>query len=266
MDPPSVDIPTYVEIIILVSCILSFLGSFLIITTYITWPELRTKPRQLLVFLSVTDMLSAISYFYGVFMSFDSNSWDCVTQGAVSTFANTSSFFWTVAVAIYLYVVIVKANKKVADGLVVWFHLICWCVPLLITVTAVALKKIGYDASAVSVGWCWIRIDAGDHMLWMLLTGKIWEFIAYISLPVLYILIKVHIHTAHSALAEYRPLLVRTSSYQSSSSIADKKLTFIPIIFIILRIWSTVRFILAICNSTTVWNPTLVALHVSSTV
>lgn len=71
-----------------------------------------------------------------------------------------------------------------------------WGVPLVITVTAVCLSKIGYDASEVSVGWCWIRIEAPDRVLWMLLTGKIWEFLAYLTLPVLYILIKRHIHRA----------------------------------------------------------------------
>lgn len=30
----------------------------------------------------------------------------------------------------------------------------------------------------------------------MLLTGKIWEFMAYLTLPILYILIKRHIHIA----------------------------------------------------------------------
>lgn len=71
-----------------------------------------------------------------------------------------------------------------------------WGVPLVITVAAVSLNKIGYDASEVSVGWCWVSIQAPDRYLWMLLTGKIWEFLAYITLPVLYILIKRHIHIA----------------------------------------------------------------------
>lgn len=71
-----------------------------------------------------------------------------------------------------------------------------WGVPLAITVAAVSLNKIGYDASEVSVGWCWVRIHASDRVLWMLLTGKIWEFMAYLTLPVLYVLIKRHIHMA----------------------------------------------------------------------
>lgn len=75
-----------------------------------------------------------------------------------------------------------------------------WGVPLAITVAALALQKIGYDASEVSVGWCWVSIQETDHVLWMLLTGKIWELLAYVTLPVLYILIKRHIHKAVSLL------------------------------------------------------------------
>lgn len=65
---------------------------------------------------------------------------------------------------------------------------------------AVALRKIGYDASNVSVGWCWVNLDAEDRLLWMLLTGKLWEILAYVTLPVLYILIRKHINRAVSAL------------------------------------------------------------------
>lgn len=70
-----------------------------------------------------------------------------------------------------------------------------WGVPLVITIAALALSKIGYDASEVSVGWCWVRIHASNRVLWMLLTGKIWEFMAYLMLPVIYILIKRHIYS-----------------------------------------------------------------------
>ncbi|KAM7083827.1 G-protein coupled receptor 157 isoform 2-T5 [Ciconia maguari] len=137
----------------------------------------------------------------------------------------------------------------------------CWGVPLGITVAAVALKKIGYDASNVSVGWCWVNLDAEDRVLWMLLTGKVWEILAYVTLPVLYILIKKHINRAHAALSEYRPILSRAPAFQPRTSIADKKLILIPVIFIILRIWSTVRFILTLCNSPAVQNSVLVVLH-----
>lgn len=76
-----------------------------------------------------------------------------------------------------------------------------WGVPLAITVAAVALKKIGYDASDVSVGWCWVDLEAEDHILWMLLTGKLWEMLAYVMLPVLYLLVRKHINRAVGARA-----------------------------------------------------------------
>uniref|UniRef100_A0A8V0YU74 G protein-coupled receptor 157 n=1 Tax=Gallus gallus TaxID=9031 RepID=A0A8V0YU74_CHICK len=191
---------------------------------------------------------------------FDRTSWDCVLQGALSTFSNTSSFFWTVAVALYLYVTIVKGSPT-GTGLLCCFHIVSWGVPLAITIAAVALKKIGYDASNVSVGWCWVNLDAEDRVLWMLLTGKVWEILAYVTLPVLYILIKRHINRAHAALLEYRPILSRAPALQPWTSTADKKLILIPVIFIILRIWSTVRFILTLCNSPAVQNSVLVVLH-----
>ncbi|XP_038578711.1 G-protein coupled receptor 157 [Micropterus salmoides] len=249
------------QVVVLFSCALSFLGSSLIILTFFIWPDLRTTPRKLLVCLSVSDWLSAVSYAYGVWRVFHTDSLDCVVQGAISTFANTSSFFWTVSVAVYLYVLIVRSSQRAAESLVLFFHLVSWGVPLAITVAAVSLNKIGYDASEVSVGWCWVRIHAPDHVLWMLLTGKIWEFLAYLTLPILYILIKRHIHIAHAALSEYRPILANRPSSHSFSSMADMKLTLIPVIFIFLRIWSTVRFILLLAGSSARQNPVLVTLH-----
>ncbi|XP_039419823.1 G-protein coupled receptor 157 isoform X2 [Corvus cornix cornix] len=245
---------------VLVSCALSCVGSALLLCTHAQWPELRTRPRQLLLYLSLADLLSALSYFYGVLQDFERTSWDCVLQGALSTFANTSSFFWTMAIALYLYLTIVRGSPT-GTGLLWCFHAVSWGVPLAITVAAVALKKIGYDASNVSVGWCWVNLDAEDRLLWMLLTGKVWEILAYVTLPVLYILIKKHINRAHAALSEYRPILPGAPALQPRTSIADKKLILIPVIFIFLRIWSTVRFILTLCNSPAVQNSVLVVLH-----
>ncbi|KAI5612240.1 putative G-protein coupled receptor 157 [Silurus asotus] len=255
------DVAVYEQVVVLVSCALSVLGSVLVISTFALWSDLRTTPRKLLVFLSIADLLSAVSYSYGVYKVFSDNTWDCVTQGAVSTFSNTSSFFWTMAIAVYLYILIVKSSQRLADSLVLYFHLISWGVPMAITVAAVSLQKIGYDASEVSVGWCWISIEEDDHVLWMLLTGKIWELLAYVILPVLYILIKIHIRKAHAALSEYRPILARNRLSHSIPAMADRKLTLIPIIFIALRIWSTVRFMLLLTGSPAGQNPVLVILH-----
>ncbi|MBZ3873833.1 putative G-protein coupled receptor 157 [Sciurus carolinensis] len=261
--PPPTELLPSERAVVLLSCALSALGSGLLVATHALWPDLRSRARRLLLFLSLADLLSAASYFYGVLQDFSGPSWDCVLQGALSTFANTSSFFWTVAIALYLYLSIVHAARGPQTDRLLWaFHAVSWGVPLAITVAAVSLKKIGYDASDVSVGWCWIDLEAKDHVLWMLLTGKLWEMLAYVMLPLLYLLVRKHINRAREALSEYRPILCEAHQLQRrSSSVADMKLVLIPLIFICLRVWSTVRFVLTLCGSPAVRTPVLVVLH-----
>ncbi|EHB16654.1 Putative G-protein coupled receptor 157, partial [Heterocephalus glaber] len=152
-----------------------------------------------------------------------------------------------------------------ADRLLWAFHGVSWGIPMTITVVAVALKKIGYDASDVSVGWCWVDLEAEDRVLWMLLTGKLWELLAYVTLPVLYLLVWKHIDRAHEALSEYRPICEsRRPQPCANASVADKKLLLIPLVFICLRAWSTVRFVLTLLGSPLVRSPALVVLHVAS--
>lgn len=122
---PPTELYTSERVVVLVSCVLSFLGSSLLVCTHALWPELRTRPRQLLLYLSLADLLSALSYFYGVLQDFDRTSWDCVLQGALSTFSNTSSFFWTMAVALYLYITIVRGSPT-GTGLLCCFHVVRW--------------------------------------------------------------------------------------------------------------------------------------------
>lgn len=112
------------QVVVLFTCALSFVGSSLIILTFIIWSDLRTTPRTLLVYLSVSDWLSAVSYAFGVWRLFHADSLDCTIQGAISTFANSSSFFWTVAIAVYLYIFIVRSSQRVADSLVLFFHIV----------------------------------------------------------------------------------------------------------------------------------------------
>lgn len=122
--PPTELVPSE-RAVVLLSCALSALGSGLLVATHALWPDLRSQARRLLLFLSLADLLSAASYFYGVLQDFSGPSWDCVLQGALSTFANTSSFFWTVAIALYLYLSIVHAARGPRAGRLLWaFHIV----------------------------------------------------------------------------------------------------------------------------------------------
>lgn len=126
--PPTEVLPA-VRVAVLLSCTLSALGCGLLVATHALWPDLRSRARRLLLFLSLADLLSAASYFYGALRDFAGPSWDCVLQGALSSFANTSSFFWTMAIALYLYLSIVHAARGPrADHLFWVFHVVRWVV------------------------------------------------------------------------------------------------------------------------------------------
>ena len=131
--PPTELVPSE-RAVVLLSCALSALGSGLLVATHGLWPDLRSRARRLLLFLSLADLLSAASYFYGVLQDFEGPSWDCVLQGALSTFANTSSFFWTVAIALYLYLSIVRTSCGPGDGrLLCAFHVVRWVAATLLS-------------------------------------------------------------------------------------------------------------------------------------
>ena len=55
---------------------------------------------------------------------------------------------------------------------------------MLIAVIAVSLGLIGSTGDTASAGWCWIRTDQGctKAVAWMLIAGKGWELLAYVSI------------------------------------------------------------------------------------
>ncbi|NWR23119.1 GP157 protein, partial [Emberiza fucata] len=253
---------------VLLSCALSCAGSALLLCSQALWPELRTRPRQLLLHLSLADLLSALSYFYGVLRDFQGTSWDCVLQGALSTFANTSSFFWTMAIALYLYLSIVRGSPA-GQGLLWGFHAVRWvlCAVLGPPGTPTLRWDGALGVSCVSV----LSFSSSSPQIpfergfWCLLTNR--PCLALGLCPACGLLLtpcpvlSLSLSPQHAALSEYRPILPAAPALRPRASVADKKLILIPLIFIFLRVWSTVRFVLTLCDSPAVQNPVLVVLH-----
>jgi len=86
----------YVTLVILntiisVVCLFSAFGSAIIIISYFWWPDIRTTSRQLLVFLSIADFVTAVGNCFGVL--YRGTDVLCVIQSAFTTFSSLSSFF-----------------------------------------------------------------------------------------------------------------------------------------------------------------------------
>ena len=116
--------------------ILSMMGSVVIVLTYWRFTELRTRGRQLLVFLSLAEFVTAFGNFLGIMwytrrdsLSDMSSHILCDFHAALTFFSSVSSFLWTVAMAVHLYVSIVRMDAPMADRMVPVFHVVCWVLP-----------------------------------------------------------------------------------------------------------------------------------------
>ena len=178
----------------------------------------------------------------------------CQVQSFFNSFSSISSFLWTISIALYLYISIVQRDTARADRYVTAMHLVCWGVPAVVITIAAGLGQLGYNAE-ITPGWCWLRHSSA---FWIIVTGKGWEIVAYVASPILYAAVKHAIKRANRSGSEEQ-LLVRRAC--AASQEADKKLVFVPILFLLLRIWGTVR---SICHLAGAQSPFwLVLLQVS---
>ena len=176
--------------------------SGVIILSFLAIKDLRKGTvRQLLVWLSLVDMGSNLANGVGATVLYDT-ALSCKIQGAFSVFLSLSQVFWTTSLAIYLYIAIVRESVERAKRMTRIFHVVNWTVPLALGIISFFTEAVGSTMSRTTVGWCWIayRPKMPSHWdcvearaLWMFLSLKGWECLAYVVLPLLYILIKRHI-------------------------------------------------------------------------
>lgn len=171
------------------TAILSMLGTIFIIVTYAKWVTIQTSSRRILLYISVSDFFLALGNFVGIFIKCEIV---CLVQSIVVTFSSLSSFFWTVFMAVYLYYGCSRKKVISRQALFCVFYILGWGVPFVITALAAVMAKLGYNADIVTSGWCWVSVEMSwnEMIIWMLVTGKFWEILAYFIITVLYILIK----------------------------------------------------------------------------
>ena len=163
--------PSYIvalKVTVGTTCLLSIFGASLIVLTYVAFRDLRTTARQLLVNLSVADIIVAASHFVGILAILDlyreadpcsltvqysgENSTDsvdsntlCQIQGGLTMFGTISSFLWTLAVALYLFIVIVVDKPLLAKRLRIVFYPVCWGIPAVLVVVFGFKGFLGFE-------------------------------------------------------------------------------------------------------------------------
>ena len=153
-----------------ITCLLSILGASLTILTYAAFKSLRTKARQLLVNLSVADIVVALSHFVGLFANYKRfiskneegiiivssssfNNPSCIVQGAFSTYGTVASFLFSMLIALYLLVLTQSTDSKPASRLLPVIYILGWGIPLAVVVAVSVVHSFGFEPISTPGEW-----------------------------------------------------------------------------------------------------------------
>jgi G protein-coupled receptor 157 len=219
---------------VIASCSLSIMGSLFIFLSYTLWSDLRTTPRFMLVCLSLADLITASGNMFGVF--YRQGGVICTIQSAFTSTSSICSFLWTVSIGTHLYLSMLKSTKK--RNFQPLYHVIRWGLPIVILVIALSFRALGADDFSRAVGWCWISDKVEYPLFWSFFVGKAEEITSYFVTFLLYALTLWRLHRRVNA------GLLPSKNVRKVITQVDKKLMLVPLVFIMVRIWGTTRFLL----------------------
>ncbi|XP_033742969.1 G-protein coupled receptor 157-like [Pecten maximus] len=242
---PVSDGMTYAYLTLIVS-LLSLTGGVGIIVLYILYKNLRTQARKLLVYLSLMDAMIAFGNILGVIWVLHRdgpvirrNMTYCQIQSALTIFSSIGAFCWTTIMALCLFMSIVRTNMTFTARYMKLFHLISWGLPSIVTVTAWSSDVLGYDHNMTQASWCWIDPLVPNVMVWQLFTGKVWEFSCSALTTGLSLAVVVYIRRKANKSPTSKS---NRKSKRAAIESANRKLMFVPLVFILCRFWGTLRF------------------------
>lgn len=213
---------------------------------------MRSTSRRILVYISIADSIVAASYIFGAYLPQNTNSGACTAQSYLSTTACLWSYLWTLFMAIFLYTTIAMQKPSTALKMFWMYHGIGWGVPVFVVSLALFEGKLGNDRDIYSSAWCWIKVEGSgksaghhDYIIWMLVTGKAWEMLVFVLILIFYGLLKWHLREELHRNERHR---IRSNALDAAKR-ADKRLTCVPVIFLILRACGVLRFCIYISSS-----------------
>jgi G protein-coupled receptor 157 len=157
-----------------VTAVLSVLGASLIIITYAAYKNLRTTARQLLVNLSIADIIVSGSHFVGILQDYEhdlliqsgpvnhthrnesrlpellppyyyTTNALCDTQAAFTALGTVASFLWSMLIAVYMLALTQSTSAKPRKVLVPIIYIVSWGIPVVIVIGLAALSYLGYN-------------------------------------------------------------------------------------------------------------------------
>ena len=188
----------------------SLCGSLTIVVVYVAFRDLRTVTRFILANMSVADAMLNGSHLFGLFailggnedMMSVSDTWRtaCCIQGAFALFSTVGYFLWTVALAFHFIELLAVKDAGIARALLMTSCVLCWGIPLALTVVYGSRGYFGYEFAA-SPGWCYASVASNDtggggeplRLAVQILAYDAWLYLVIFVVPCLYCAIRCYI-------------------------------------------------------------------------
>ncbi|XP_067930306.1 G-protein coupled receptor 157-like isoform X1 [Watersipora subatra] len=244
--------------------VLSVIGPIIYMCCYCTMPRLFNNLRKLLLCLFICDMMVAIGNLLGIlwliiYKPIETDS-ICVAQAVISTGFSLAGVLWIFWIAVNILLAVIYNSQVLTERFNWLLHLTSWFIPVTIVVLGLINHRFGYNPCLDMIWWCWITPLPNDKpglvFFWQLISVKGWEIIAYICVLTIYCIVKCwlyRLNIAHREEAEANHQ--REDNNRSIQEFrnyynAQKKLLYIPLVFILGSIWGTLRFLLDFEKST----------------
>ena len=201
-------VPAYNASLAIASSTASICGSILLVASFIRWKENRTLSRLIITLIAVSDLITACGYLVMSAFFLHSRLLDravnlssvkdrpvfdelCTGQSFVTTTSSMWSFWWTVVLAVHLFLSLVFMRLDLSKKLFPLYATLSFGVPLLLTIPAVATGWLGVGCGTTSVTWCYVAaknncVELISKVLEAVL-GKMWEILAFVCIAVMYV-------------------------------------------------------------------------------
>ena len=224
----------FYDTIFIISGILGSLGSICIILVHLCYPSLRSPTRNVLVFLSISDLAQSLFFCLYTPKALEDKTY-CLVHTLWGIIAASSSFFWTACTAYVVLRTVGFPDTPIQKTEWLAFHLISWGYPLAVALhfmmdQEVHTFKYPYDDGHQGWFMCMSTSFRAEILEYQAPLIGCWLFTS-----VMYTMAR-HSLDKMPFFAEFQ--------HQGHGIQLRTKLISVPLIFIFLRIWSLVDMIL----------------------
>ena len=195
---------------------LSICGALLIILSYLCFKNIRTKAREVLLHLSMADFGVGSTNLIGGIINYGSLIQTChnhtrhnlsyplscvslvdlcKVQAFFAEFFTLASILWTLLLAFYVYTLVLDPSRKLSLWIVRFGYLVCWGMPLFVSVWLVSTKKLG-KTKIGGAGWCSLKAEnrkGNVNHVTVFFGNDLWVMSTFFLIFILYTTLHCHL-------------------------------------------------------------------------